>query len=327
MKKLTALVMALLTLLAVTACGRKHEEPVTVPTMTTEATVQETTVPPTTQAPTVPETTVPETTEAPTVPETTVPHYVLDGKFRPVDETVYATRNVNIRTKPSVQSSSPGKLLKDHSANRIGIATDGWSAVVIDGELYYIASEYLTTRVPGEKEDLSRVTEKAVKDVVYTTAKVNFRKGPGADTDFLGQIPKGTKLNRVAICSNGWCKVQYQGKTGYVAGNYVSLDDPAKATEPTQPKPDETRPAETKPQETKPAETKPQETKPQETKPEETKPQETKPQETKPGTDTGGGEDETPPIGIPDDNEDETPPIGIPGDGNEAIDTPLVPVP
>ena len=287
MKQILTALLALSVVLSLAACGRskKKEPEITVPVITEAPT--ETTVPPTT----VPPTTVPETT-APTVPETffvpvvTEPEYDLDEKFKRVDETVYATRNVNIRTQPNVNSRSPGKLMKDESVKRIGKSHDGWSAVIYKDELYYIASEYLTTDVPAEKPQsggsgTEKVTESPASGTLYTTAKVNFRKGPGTDTKILSQLPEGAKVTVLAKASNGWYKVSYDGTEGYVAGGYLTDKEPEEETKPTE-KP--TEPA-TKPSEdTKPTE------KPTEpaTKPgEDTEPTE-KPTEptTKPGEDT-----------------------------------------
>ena len=249
MKKLLALVLAGTMLLSFAGCGKKNQEPET----TVAPTITETTTVPTTEPTTVPTTeatTVP-TTEAATVPETTAlptePDLVLPEGFTMVDETVYATRNVNIRTEPTVNSHSPGQLLRGESVLRIGVSGDGWSAVLYKDEVCYIASKYLTTQQPQNGGNGGgtpvKVTESASSGTVYTNHYVNIRKGPGADTPKLGQIPEGATVTRLAVCSNGWVKVSYNGIVGYVAGGYLTdkapVPDTPKPTQPVIPDPSE----------------------------------------------------------------------------------------
>lgn len=50
------------------------------------------------------------------------------------------------------------------------------------------------------------------------------RSGPGGDWKTIATIPPGTQVN-VSGCSRGWlnkwCKVRYEGKSGYVDGSFL----------------------------------------------------------------------------------------------------------
>lgn len=70
-----------------------------------------------------------------------------ETNFTQVNETVYATTNVNIRTAPTVDSESVGMLLRYSGLNRIGIS-DEWSKVIYNDQECYIASDYLSTQEP-----------------------------------------------------------------------------------------------------------------------------------------------------------------------------------
>ena len=232
MKKLLAMVLAGTMVLSLAACSEKEKEPVTTAAPTTVITTAPTTEP-TTEATTVP------TTEATTVPTTeattgaTEPELQLPKGFTLVDETVYASRNVNIRTEPKVTSRSPGQLMRGESVQRVGVSNDGWSAVLYRDELCFIASKYLTTQEPqdGGSGTPGKVTESASSGTVYTNHYVNIRQGPGADTAKLGQIPEGATVTRLAVCSNGWVKVSYGGMVGYVAGGYLTTEPPVPETQ------------------------------------------------------------------------------------------------
>ena len=250
MKKWIALLLAAAAVLTFAACGKKEdpEETLFIPPLTeTPALTEAPVIPdpessadamPTDEVTPVTEAAVPvtepvtepistETAETAAAEETKSASFELDDKFKKVDETVYATRKVNIRKEPAVNSDSPGQLPKDDSVKRVGVRSDGWSAVIYDDQLYYIASEYLTTKAPhgnggGSSQSNKNVQEEPAEGIVYTNHVVNFRKGPSAKTEWLAQIPLGAALKRQAVCSNGWVKVEYEGKVGYVAGGYVT---------------------------------------------------------------------------------------------------------
>ena len=79
------------------------------------------------------------------------------------EETVYATENVNIRTKPTTESEKVALLKKGESITRIGEA-DGWSKVIYEGEERYITSEYLALTPPEEKPTEETKEEPTTED-------------------------------------------------------------------------------------------------------------------------------------------------------------------
>lgn len=50
---------------------------------------------------------------------------------------------------------------------------------------------------------------------------MNFRKGPSIDYEIIQSLPKNSEVEVIST-SNGWSKVKYNGKEGYVASNYLS---------------------------------------------------------------------------------------------------------
>ncbi|WP_158235860.1 MULTISPECIES: SH3 domain-containing protein [Deinococcus] len=57
-------------------------------------------------------------------------------------------------------------------------------------------------------------------NVRATTTGVNLRAGPSAQTPKLATLPKGARVNLLS-CAASWCRVTWQGKTGYVAQTYL----------------------------------------------------------------------------------------------------------
>lgn len=150
--RLVAFVMAMTVFAA--ACGKPEAETTKAPetaalfeTKAPEQTQEEKPVVPV-ETIGIPTTAVPETTvQETTVPETTVPETTAP-EFDEVEETVYATDNVNIRKAASKESESLGQLREGKSVTRTGVGTE-WSRVEYEGQICYIASEYLTTEKPA----------------------------------------------------------------------------------------------------------------------------------------------------------------------------------
>lgn len=73
--------------------------------------------------------------------------------FTSVNEQVWATGTVNIRSGPSTEDAKVGSLNKGNSVTRIGVGTGdyaSWSKVKLsDGSEVYVASSYLTTTKPA----------------------------------------------------------------------------------------------------------------------------------------------------------------------------------
>ncbi len=72
--------------------------------------------------------------------------------FTEVNETVYATGTVNLRSGPSTAHDKVGSLNKSDSVTRVGTGTadaEGWSRIQLsDGSLVYVSNKYLSTTKP-----------------------------------------------------------------------------------------------------------------------------------------------------------------------------------
>lgn len=60
---------------------------------------------------------------------------------------------------------------------------------------------------------------------VKTTAAVNVRASDSEKADKLGKASKGMKLQVVEQRANGWTKVIFEGKEGYIKSEYLKLQD------------------------------------------------------------------------------------------------------
>ena len=78
--------------------------------------------------------------------------------------------------------------------------------------------------------DVSDVISDAKTGVVTSNASaINFRQLPNATAKIIGTIKKGTRLTLTGEDGNWW-KTTYNGKTGYVTKNFITLDNRKETT-------------------------------------------------------------------------------------------------
>ena len=71
--------------------------------------------------------------------------------YEKVNQTVYATAGVNVRTGPGTNYDIYKTLSKGDSVTRIGIGDNGWSKISLNNKEYFVKSSYLSTNKPKEE--------------------------------------------------------------------------------------------------------------------------------------------------------------------------------
>ena len=163
--------------------------------------------------------------------------------FKDVNETVYASSDVNIREEPNSSSNRVGVLKQNESVNRTGIGSNGWDRVIYNNTTRYIYHSYLSTQkvqVTQPKTDTSKTTQNTTqKSSSNTTVKTsNFQYPDGWINNFNSQIaqlkseyPSGYYWNHAGGVANGsvtktpcnhnanqnYCNT-YQGKSTQACG-------------------------------------------------------------------------------------------------------------
>lgn len=92
--------------------------------------------------------------------------------FTEVNETVYATSSVNIRSSYSTSSNVVGSLDARDSVTRTGRGSNGWSRVSYNGQTAYISSNYLTTEKPEESNN-KNLESLTIEDGLTLTPEFN----------------------------------------------------------------------------------------------------------------------------------------------------------
>ena len=164
MKKALIYALALALALSLTACGQPKAEQPTDPAPSTSA--PEPIATPEPIKDTAPEPEPEQTPAAPVETEDTQPPEETESQedevqlFTDVNETVYATGTVNLRSGPSTAHDKVGSLNKSDSVTRVGIGTaeaEGWSRIQLsDGSLVYVSNKYLSTTKPVVQQQTSK---------------------------------------------------------------------------------------------------------------------------------------------------------------------------
>lgn len=138
--------------------------------------------------------------------------------FSSVNETVYATDSVNVRSSYSTSSSVIGSLEKGDSVTRTGRATSAvngitWSRVTYNGQTAYISSAYLTTEKPEESTN---------KDLKELTIEGDYTLTPEFSKDVteydltVGEDVESIKVN--AVADDDAAKVEVTGNDSLLMG-------------------------------------------------------------------------------------------------------------
>ena len=157
--------------------------------------------------------------------------------FDAVDEKVTAKNETNLRNIPSQDTDSivMRTLKNGEVAQRIAISSSGWSKLMLDGNIYYAVSSYLTTELTYGYDTEIVISGEAAADDIQTkfheanqtvTAKdaVNLRSLPSVeheDVRVIAQLKHGDTAKCIGTSDNGWSKLIYRGTTCYAITSYL----------------------------------------------------------------------------------------------------------
>lgn len=130
------------------------------------------------------------------------------------NDTVYALDTVNIRSEANESGSVVGRATVGTSFTRTGTTADGWSQVEYSGTTAYIKSDYLTTdasQTSGQSQNTV-----AAGESVRLSDTTNIRSSMSETADRVGVAYSGETVKVIESYAEGWSKVEWNGKTGYI---------------------------------------------------------------------------------------------------------------
>ena len=139
---------------------------------------------------------------------------ISNADVKGVEYKIITANSVNFRKGPGTNFSSMGKLNKGYKVEYIGTSGD-WINIKYNGKVGYAHKDYVSS-VNNNSTDNSVKSKKIV-----TASSLNFRSGPSTSASKIGSIPNGAEVGVISE-SNGWSKVNYNGKIGYVSSSYLA---------------------------------------------------------------------------------------------------------
>ena len=137
---------------------------------------------------------------------------------------VSASVGLNVRSGAGTSYSKLGKLEYKEKVTVLS-TSNGWSKINYNGKTGYVDSSYLKSTVPGSTNDNTNNETTGTTKYVNTTSGLNVRSGAGTSYSKLGKLEYKEKVT-VLSTSNGWSKIKYNGKTGYVDSSYLQSTVP-----------------------------------------------------------------------------------------------------
>ncbi|WP_438617153.1 SH3 domain-containing protein, partial [Paraclostridium sp.] len=142
----------------------------------------------------------------------------------PTKTKVVTATSLNVRSGPSTNNSVIGSLKLNEKVEVIS-ESNGWSKVKYNGKEGYVSSTYLKdTDGGGSVTPDPNPTPDPIKTKVVTATSLNVRSGPSTNSSVIGSLKLNEKVEVISE-SNGWSKVKYNGKEGYVSSTYLKDTD------------------------------------------------------------------------------------------------------
>lgn len=170
--------------------------------------------------------TVKETIQKPTQQK----DIVAGHEFTPKSDKVTAKEYVNLRTLPTTDSDSVGKLTSGEFLERTAVSNKGWSRLIYNGQVVYAKTSLLSNEVltPVTPSTPSTTGDgyKAVDEQVTAKEKTNLRTKPTTSegSEIVRELLKGEYVRRIGVHTNGWSKLEYNGQTVYSVSSYLTTE-------------------------------------------------------------------------------------------------------
>lgn len=187
--------------------------------------------------------------ETSTTPETTpseTPTQTTNDKAMELGNVV--NKETSAYLLPNFTSTKIEKVNKDQEIKLITTMAN-WAKIEINQKEAWIPKTFLmkevsvettkpteqqpeeTTETQPEKQQPEQTTQPAVSKAAYisSNASAHFRSGPSTSSQSLGKLPKNTKIT-ITGEENGWYKVSYNGKEGYISKSLVTEGEPPATT-------------------------------------------------------------------------------------------------
>ena len=135
-----------------------------------------------------------------------------------------ALDDLNLRSGPGQTYGILTEIPEGSALNVTGVSEDGYLPVTFSGFTGWVAEDFVL------RELTAMQPAAPAPDGAAATDALNLRSGPGPDYAIVTQIPEGSEMVVSGVAEAGYIPVTFNGFTGWVAEQYVSLPDPVVTT-------------------------------------------------------------------------------------------------
>ena len=146
--------------------------------------------------------------------------------------TVNVTSSLRVRSGASTSSSVLGYLGNGAKVKITGESGD-WYQINYNNQTGYVSKAYVSisnsTQQGSNNTTSTPSSSSKTGKVVNVTTNLRVRSGAGTNTSVLGYITNGTTVN-ITGESGDWYQINFNGKTGYVSKEYISVSGSSSGT-------------------------------------------------------------------------------------------------
>ena len=135
------------------------------------------------------------------------------------------TENLNLRHQANTNGSILAIIPKGETITLLSNKdANGWYKVSYLEKTGYVYGDYITKISHGSNSSNTTTPSASTPIEGQTTENLNLRHQANTSASIITTIPKGATVQVLADKdSNGWYKVNYSGKTGYVSSSYLTI--------------------------------------------------------------------------------------------------------
>lgn len=146
---------------------------------------------------------------------------------------IVTANSLNVRAGNSTKFGSLGSLKKNNQIKVTGKTANNWYRFTFKGKTGYVSGAYLKVKPVKASQSKPKNTIKVTKasgTYKVTANKLFVRSGNGTNYKSIGYLKKNNSIKVTGKTSNGWYRLKFKGKTGYVHGNYLKAQKAVKTS-------------------------------------------------------------------------------------------------
>ena len=143
--------------------------------------------------------------------------------------TVTATPSLNLRKSAVTSAAVLASIPKNTQVDVISKNASNWYNVIYNGKAGWVFGQYLSVKTNSDAPVTPVLTTPPVSAVTKTVGTItaspalNLRKTAVTTSAVLAAIPKNTQVAIISKNASNWYNVTYNGQTGWVFGQYLSV--------------------------------------------------------------------------------------------------------